>query len=105
MSDPGMPYWSLISVLLSTQPLSEELAMTLYRVAIDLHAREAAVGQIDLPTAQGQVRNTRKHAMLGTIGGPMFEAELETERGKSMVRYLLTREALATQQPATSLPN
>ncbi|MBX7100259.1 MAG: hypothetical protein K1X89_21260 [Myxococcaceae bacterium] len=105
MSATAPPYWQLISVLVSTQPLSSELAMTLYRVALDLHEREASVGTVDLPTATGQVTNTRRHAMLGTIGGPMFEAELETERGKGMVRYLLTREALATMPSATALPN
>jgi hypothetical protein len=32
--------------------------------------------------------------LLGTIGGPAFEAQLETERGAGKVRFLLTRDGL-----------
>lgn len=104
MSEPA-PYWYLISVLLSTQPLTQELAMTLYRVAAELHANVEGSGQVDLPVAKGVVKNLRQHALLGTVGGPVFEAEIETERGKGTVRYLLTKEAMATQPAATGLPN
>jgi hypothetical protein len=49
------------------------------------------------------VVNLRKDVLLGSIGGPSFEAELETERGKAQVRFLLTRQGLRMrdeQEPA-----
>lgn len=92
--DDDLPYWVLISVLFSSFPLQQELALALHHVAYDLHHSGQAVGTIDRETAHGEVRNLKKDALVGTIGGPVFEAELETERGKGQVRFLLTRQGL-----------
>jgi hypothetical protein len=51
------------------------------------------------------VVNLKRSMLLGTIGGPAFEAKLETERGSGTVRYLLTREGLeqmGVQPPSRS---
>jgi predicted short-subunit dehydrogenase-like oxidoreductase (DUF2520 family) len=93
-SDDETPYWVLISILTSSFPMEQSLAITLHRVAFDLYSRDDSVGVIDQPLAHGHVRNTRKEAVLGTLTGPVFEAELETERGKGEVRFLLTRQGL-----------
>ncbi|MFZ5440680.1 MAG: hypothetical protein ACOZQL_11780, partial [Myxococcota bacterium] len=61
---------------------------------LDLHRRGDGVGEIDHGLAHGRVKNTRKDAAIGTITGPVFEAELETERGKGEVRFILTRQGL-----------
>lgn len=97
MSD-SPPYWQLISVLFSSQPLTPSLAMTLHQAAYDLYARDGAVGEVAGDLLSGKVRNLKKDVLLGTIGGPAFEAEIETERGAGVVRFLLTREGLATLQ-------
>ena len=94
MAERSPPYWRLLSVLFSSQPLTPPLAMSLLQVALDLHRRDASAGEVQGELAQGQVRNLRKHVMLGAIGGPSFEASVETERGSGTVRFLLTREAL-----------
>jgi hypothetical protein len=91
------PYWQLLSVLFSSFPLTPSLAMTLYQAAFDLHTNDKATAKVAGDVLSGTVRNLRKHALLGTIGGPTFEAEVETERGKGTVRFLLTREGLAAQ--------
>ena len=104
MADPPIPYWVLISVLFSSQPLTPSLAMTLHQAAYDLYRRDDAVGQILGDLISGKVRNLRQDVLLGTIGGPAFEAEIETERGSGRVRFLLTRQGLELmekQQPAT----
>ena len=88
------PYWQLLSVLFSSFPLTPALAMTLYEAAFDLHARDAAATKVAGDVLSGTVRNLRKHALLGTIGGPTFEADVETDRGKGTVRFLLTRQGL-----------
>jgi hypothetical protein len=42
----------------------------------------------------GKVRNLKKDVHLGGISGPAFEAEIDTERGSGVVRFLLTRQGL-----------
>ena len=42
----------------------------------------------------GTVHNLRKDVQMGAITGPAFEAEIETERGSGVVRFLLTRQGL-----------
>jgi hypothetical protein len=105
VSAEATPYWVLISVLASSFPLEEGLALALHRVALELHQAGDSVGLIDHHLAHGRVQNLRKEAAVGSITGPVFEAELETERGAGMVRFMLTRqglELLAAQPP--SLP-
>jgi hypothetical protein len=48
------------------------------------------------------VVNLRKEVSLGGISGPAFEAEIETERGSGVVRFVLTRQGLELmrEQPA-----
>jgi hypothetical protein len=99
------PSWRLISVLLSTIPLTPALAGTLHQAAVDLLRRNAGVIPVAGDLVQGRVVNLKKDMLLGTIGGPAFEAELDTERGSGKVRFLLTREGLEGEQlesPAAS---
>ena len=88
------PYWLLISVLFSSLPLTPALAMVLHQAAYDLYRRNGGATPVAGDMVQGRVRNLKKDVLLGTIGGPAFEADLETERGKGQVRFLLTREGL-----------
>lgn len=101
-SDQPPPYWVLISVLFSSQPLTPALAMTLHQAAYELHARGDAVKDVSGDLLSGKVRNLRKQLALGAISGPAFEAEIETERGSGVVRFVLTRQGLELmkQQPA-----
>lgn len=94
MADESPPYWILISVLFSSVQLNPALAMSLHQVAYGLYRTDSSVGEIMQELAQGKVRNLRKHMVLGEIAGPAFEAELETERGPGVVRFLLTRQGL-----------
>ncbi len=92
--DDTPPYWTLISVLFSTQPLTPSLAMTLHQAAYDLYERGESVGQVAGDLLTGKVRNLGKDVHLGGIMGPAFEAEIDTERGSGVVRFLLTRQGL-----------
>ncbi|MDQ3263778.1 MAG: hypothetical protein M3Y59_08975 [Myxococcota bacterium] len=91
-ADP--PYWVLISVLSSTQPLTPTLAMVLHQAAYDLYRKDGVSEKVAGDLISGTVRNLRKDLVLGSICGPAFEAEIETERGSGMVRFLLTRQGL-----------
>ncbi|MGQ0507054.1 MAG: hypothetical protein ACT4TC_17240 [Myxococcaceae bacterium] len=97
--DTDPPYWVLISVLFSSLPLTQDVAMLLHRTAYELYSTDAAAGEVERGLVRGVVKNLRREALLGTIGGPCFEAELETERGHSTVRFLLTRSGLDMMRP------
>jgi hypothetical protein len=94
MAAESIPYWLLISVLFSTVPLSEALAMRLHHAALDLYRRNDGVAKLQGELAQGEVRNLKKDLLLGTLGGPGFEANVDTERGSGVVRFLLTRQGI-----------
>jgi hypothetical protein len=94
MSDASPPYWVLISVLFSSQPLSPSLAMTLHQAAYDLYRRGDSVQPVAGDMLTGKVHNLCKDVQMGAISGPAFEAEIETERGSGVVRFLLTRQGL-----------
>jgi hypothetical protein len=102
MAPERTPSWMLVAVLSSTVPLAEALVMRLYHAARTLHERQEGKSTLAGDLASGEVRRLGQDLLLGTIGGPGFEAELETPRGKGHVRFLLTREALAAapEQPA-----
>lgn len=93
MSD-APPYWQLIAVLFSSQPLSPALAMTLHQAAFDLYREGGGRREVLGDLVRGEVRSLQKDMLLGTIGGPAFEATVETERGTHSVRFLLTRKGL-----------
>lgn len=93
-SREDVPYWVLVSVLTSTFPLEQGLALALHRVALELYRTGGSSAEIEHGLAHGRVSNLRKEALLGSVGGPVFEATLETERGEGLVRFLLTRQGL-----------
>lgn len=68
--------------------------MTLHHAAFELYERDDARQDILGDMVSGHVRNLRKEVLLGTIGGPAFEAKIETEKGAGTVRFLLTRQGL-----------
>lgn len=88
------PYWTLISVLFSSFPLSETVATTLHQAAYELYTSERSVTRVDGDLLSGEVRSLGTDALVGSIGGPMFEASVETERGAGTVRFFLTRSGL-----------
>lgn len=97
-SEETPPYWLLISVLFSSFPMTPGLAMTLHHAAYELHRNGNTTGEVAGDLVSGRVTNLKKHVLLGTIGGPSFEAELETERGPGKVKFILTREGLELMQ-------
>ncbi|WP_373048595.1 hypothetical protein [Vulgatibacter sp.] len=99
MSDESQtPSWLLISVLFSTVPLSAALSMTLHEAAWNLLRTDAGVGDVAGDLISGKVRNLKKDFVLGTLAGPGFEAEVDTERGSGLVRFLLTRQGIEAME-------
>ena len=79
--DQAPPYWTLISVLFSTQPLTPSLAMTLHQTAYELYQRGDPVGQVAGDLISGKVHNLRKDVHLGGIFGPAFEMHTAAASG------------------------
>lgn len=100
------PYWLLISVLFSSLPLTPVVAGQLYDAAYELYRRDESAMTLRGEMLRGEVRNLRKVMLLGAIGGPGFEASIDTERGSGTVRFMLTKQGIehrAEQQPRESL--
>ena len=78
--------------------------MCLHQAAYEMYRNGGSIAPVAGDILSGSVHNLRQEALLGTIGGPVFEAEVETERGKGTVRFLLTRDGLqrmaAQEKPA-----
>jgi hypothetical protein len=104
VADEPIPYWLLISVLFSSVPLSPALAHRLHRAALELYRRDEGVAKLQGELAMGEVRNLKRELLLGAIGGPGFEARLETERGAGVVRFLLTRQGIEALAEAEAAP-
>jgi hypothetical protein len=104
MAEQPPPTWLLISVLFSSVPLTPALAATLHQAALDLYVRDGASQRVAGDLVSGRVRNLRKDLLLGTIGGPAFEAELETARGPGKVRFLLTRQGIELMKEQSPRP-
>jgi hypothetical protein len=101
----SIPYWLLISVLFSTVPLTPALATRLHRAALDLYRRDEGVTRLQGDLVQGEVRNLKQDLLLGSLGGPGFEAHLDTERGAGVVRFLLTRQGIELMAEAETPPS
>lgn len=87
--------WRLIAVLQSTLWLPPVLGLRLYRTAVSLHRTDSDAEELtDETVARGVVRRLGRELLLGTFGGPGFEAELETPHGKGFVRFIVTQEGL-----------
>ncbi len=95
MKDDDVPAWRLIAVLQSTVSLTPALSLTLYRAAARLHRDGEEVGEVaEREAGVGLVRNLRRELLLGTFGGPGFEASVDTPAGSGTVRFIVTREGL-----------
>lgn len=87
--------WRLIAVLQSTVSLPPALSLLLYQTAVKLHRADADAEELtDESVALGVVRRLRKELVIGTFGGPGYEAELETPRGNGFVRFIVTKEGI-----------
>lgn len=80
---------------MSSVPLEQAVALRLYHAALELERESGSVHKLQGDLAQGQVRRLGKNMLIGAIGGPAFEAELDTPRGSGTVRFVVTPEGLA----------
>lgn len=86
--------WRLIAVLASSFPLSQAVSRWLYETAVDLHVAAGDSTKVAGDLGEGVIRNLKQEVLLGSIGGPCFEARLACPEGSGLVRFLVTREGL-----------
>ncbi len=99
------PYWVLISVLFSSIPLEREVAWALYDAACDLVAAEQEEAALHTESVSGTVRRTGGHVVMGTLGGPTFEAAISTPaRADAQVRFFVTRQGIEHRERSQPRP-
>lgn len=90
--------WRLIAVLTSSVRLAPALSLKLYRSAVTLHRADGEVERWMGDDGAGEVRRLGRELLIGSISGPGFEANVETEAGNGFVRFIVTREGLETAE-------
>ena len=100
MPEQRGPDFRIFAVLVSAVPLSTALSVLLLQAARMLARSGAGPQQISGELVRGRVWTDGREARLGTLGGSLFEAEVETERGSGRVRFLVTPEGLEESGPA-----
>ena len=97
------PYWRLVAILCSSIQIKPELAYWLYDAALELDDSGGGSAKLAGELAEGELRSLDEHVLLGSIGGPGFEATLDTAEGRAFVRFLVTREGLEEHRRRTEL--
>ena len=93
MSDERAPHWLLLSVLFSSVPLTPAVAWALHRTAYEMYCAHEGARRLQ-GSLMGEVRSLGRDALLGTMGGPEFEADVETERERGRVWFFLTHKGI-----------
>lgn len=98
MRDDGTPTWLLISVLASTIPLSDAASIALYDSACEMIEAKQEEAALHGELVTGTIKNLGRDVLLGTLGGPLFEADVISGGTSGNVRFLVTRQGLALRE-------
>lgn len=78
----------LVCLGATTFRMTEESARVLMQAAFEMTQTGARERSIKGPLIEGKVTTENVHAALGTYGGVVFQAEVDTELGKGMVSFI-----------------
>jgi hypothetical protein len=92
------PGWLLICVLASTVRLSEEASLSLYDAACEMLEAKQERAELRSGALTGHLRNVGKEAVVGTLSGLLFEADVIAGGTSGHVRFLVTRQGLAARE-------
>ena len=92
------PSWLLIAVLASSIPLSEDASLSLYDAACQMLEAKEEHAELRSDAVTGSIRNLGSTAVVGTLGGPIFEADVISAGTSGHVRFLVTRQGLALRE-------
>ena len=90
--------WFLIAVLASDIRLSEEASLSLYDAACEMLEAKQERGELRSQPVTGSIRNLGSDVLVGSLAGPMFEADVITSGTSGHVRFLVTRQGLALRE-------
>jgi hypothetical protein len=105
MAEPRGPDVRIFAVLVSAVPLSSALSLLLLQAARELGRSGSGPQEIAGERVHGRVWSEGREVRLGTLGGVLFEAEVETERGSGRVRFLVTRDGLEESGAPPAAPS
>lgn len=63
--------------------------MDILRLALDLYPKRHAKADFKGEYCEGQVRKTSRYQALGSFTGLRFEAEMDTDKGKANLSFLV----------------
>ena len=92
------PYWLLICVLASTVRLSEDASLSLYDAACEMLSAKREHAELRSGALTGTLKNLGKSAVVGTLAGRLFEADVIAAGTSGHVRFLVTRQGLAARE-------
>ena len=81
--------WSNFVCLVASVYLDDEERDALSDVALTMATKNRAAQKVKTSRMEGRVTTRFDHAVLGGISGMVFEAEVETDRGRGKVRYIM----------------
>jgi len=105
---PETPSWFLIAVLASTIPLSDDASISLYDAACEMLDARQEEALLRSAIVTGSIKNLGTDVVVGTLGGPLFEADVIAGGTSGQVRFLVTRQGLALREekrPSGQRPN
>lgn len=92
------PSWLLVAVLASSIRLSDDASLSLYDAACEMLEAKEEEAELRSPVVTGSIRNLGSDVVVGTLGGPLFEADVISEGTSGHVRFLVTRQGLALHE-------
>lgn len=76
-------------LMFSGKSLSDAAYEALYQCACDCVVKEKYERKVFHDDVRGVVHTDFDFAMMGTVGGIIFEGEVETEKGNTTVKYIV----------------
>ena len=92
------PTWLLVCILASTVRLSEAASLSLYDAACEMLGAKQEHAELRSNAVTGIIRDLDKSAVLGSLSGRVFEADVIADGTSGHVRFLVTRQGLAASE-------
>lgn len=89
--------------MLSGMPLTGQISQALFDGAKKMWADGEEKLDVSTQEFEGRIRTQGKHSLLGSIGGVLFEANIETDLGSTNVRFIVQTRQLPDENARWTL--
>ena len=91
--------WRIICVMFSGLPLTDDVRSALFRAACELYQKQQRETKLKTDDFEGAVQTAGERSSLGGFYGILFNAEIETNLGKTTVRYIVSEADIENADP------